>query len=442
MTLTPKSKILLAAAALMAGLNVLDLRPAGEAAAVLPSLPKLNPEEVTRLTIGDQINNLVIERADAASPWRIVAPLEYPADDRMVEAYVKALAAGIPMETRVDEGSHEDYVVDDQHALRAELYTAASTTPALAVVVGKTAGGQSSFVRLPGSETVYRAAVGARTRFERPAAEWRDRVVLEVPRESVSRLVLTRGQERLVFVRGAPTTGADGKASAGRWSLEGSAAVDNDIVELIVHNLVRIRAGELHNPDYEAGFATPAAVAEFTLADGTAHTVTVGSREDPRSAWLKVDDRAEVVRVSSKVRTTLAFSLADLRDRTLARIERELVREASWKEGSLTVAAHFDPDALKWTVVQPANVSLEQRGLNQAVAILAHLRASAIAPDTIFTPSGAVVRLKLADGTQWQLDLGQADEAAGGVRARVSGRPEVFVLDARQLGEVRAGFGR
>lgn len=444
MSLTPKSLVLMAVAGVLAALNALDLRaPAAETSA-LPSLPVLDPKAVTRLTIGDQINMLVIERADPASPWRIVAPLEYAADAKMVDTYVRALAAGIPMDTQVDVGHLEDYTVDDQHALRAELYTADAETPALAVIVGKAAGGDSSFVRLPGSEVVYRAAVGARSRFERPAGEWRDRVVLEVERESVQRMELTRGAERLLFQR-APSAGNDGKGKPlpGRWSLEGAGfTVDNDSVELIAHNLVRIRAGELHNPDYEAGLDQPAVVAELVLADGATHTIVVGSREDSRSAWLKVDDRAEVVRVSSKVKKALEFRVEELRDRSLAGLDRHAVTQVSWSEGSVTVAARWKPEELKWEVVQPANMQLEQRGVHQAVAILAQLRAAAIAPDAVFTPSGAVARLELGDGTRWQVELGQADETGRLVRAKVSGRSEIFLLEARQIADVRSGLGR
>jgi hypothetical protein len=442
--LTPKSLVLLAVTVLLAVLNALDLGASGPETASLPALPRLDPALVTRLTIGDQINMLVIERADPKAPWRIVAPLQYPADARMVDGYVKALSAGIPMETQVDEGNLEDYTVDDQHALRAELYTADAETPALAVIVGKTAGSESSFVRLPGSEVVYRAAVGARSRFERPAGEWRDRVVLEVPRESVVRCELVRGAETLVFRRGA-SPGADdnGKAIPGAWGLDGSAwGVDSDSVELIVHNLARIRAGELHNPDYDAGFDKPAVVAHLELADGTKHTVVVGSRVDDRSAWLRVDDRPEVVRVSSKVRKALEFTVAELRDRSLAGLDRHAVAEVSWREGSVTVAARWLPDTLKWSVVQPANVELEQRAVHRAVAQLAQLRAAALAPDAVFTPSGAGAALVLNDGKRWELNLGQAEEGGGRVRAKVTGRSEVFFVEARQIADIREAFGR
>ncbi len=444
MKLTAKSLVLLVVALLLGALNAFDLRAPSVAASALPALPKLDPATITRLTIGDQINMLVIERADAKAPWQIVAPLKFAADKKMVDAYVAALAAGIPMSTQVDQGNLETYTVDDQHALRAELYTAGTETPALAVVVGKTAGPDSSFVRLPGSDVVYRAAVGTRSRFERPAGEWRDRVVLEVSREAVERLVLERGAERLVFQRG-PSPGNDqkGRPIPGRWALEGNAdPVDNDTVELVVHNLVRVRAGELHNPDYEAGFDKPAVVARFTLNDGTSHKVIVGSREDARAAWLRVDDRPEVIRVSSKVKKLLEFPLSDLRDRSLAGLDRHAVAAVAWSEGSLTVAAKWVPEGLKWEVVQPVNTSLEQRGVHQAVAILSQLRAAAIAPDSVFTPSGAVARLEMNDGKRWQIDLGQADPGGKLLRAKVSGRSEIYLVEARQIAEVRGGFGR
>lgn len=436
--LTPKSTVLLVIALVLGGLVALDRRPDPVEVSDLPALPAVPADEVRRVTIGDQINQLTLERASAEAPWQLVAPLQYPADAQVVGAFVKALGAGIPMDVRVDEGNLEAYGVDDQHALRAELYTT-GPEPALAVIVGKSAGPDSAFVRLPGSDTVYRAAVGARSRFERAAGDWRDRTLVDVPREQVQSLLIERAGQRLRFER-APGATPD---APGRWTLEGATfPVDDQGVELVVNTLVKLRAGEIHAPSYEAGLDAPAAVATLTTTDGKTHRVTLGSRADARAAWVKVDERPEVFRVGPRVRTALLLEAAALRDLSLARFDAQAVDSAAWTEGSLTIAVQWSPEALAWVVTQPANVEVDQKAIAAAVAQLAQLRAVALAPDASFTPSGAQARLSLRDGTRWQVDLGKPENEGKIVRARVLGRDELFLLDARLLAEIRSAFGR
>lgn len=443
MKLTTKSLVLLAFAVGLAALDAFDLRPQAEATVELPSLPTVALDEVTKVTIGDQINMLTIERAGKDAPWRIVAPLQYPADGPLVKAFVKALGKGVAMQTQVDQGNLEDYGVDDQHALRAELYTSGAE-PALAVIVGKTAGPESSFVRLPGSDAVYRAEVGARSRFERAAGDWRDRTVLDEDEADVSAFTLERGTEVLRFTRG-PSPGNDdkGKPKAGLWTLAGAPfPVDQDGVDIVVHTLARLRAGEIQNPEYEAGFATPAAVATLTTAAGETHRLVLGAKADDRAAWLRLDDRPDVFKVAAKVRDTMLLPATELRDRSLAHFDRLAIDTVSWVEGSLTVTVHWDPAGIRWVVTQPANVEVDQKAIIEATGKLASLRAVAFAPDASFTPSGTVVRLKMRDGREWEMALAAPEGDGRVLRARVAGRQEVFLVDARVIAELRSAFGR
>ena len=68
------------------------------------------------------------------------------------------------------------------------------------------------------------------------------------------------------------------------------------------------------------------------------------------------------------------------------------------------------------------------------------LRAAGFAPDATFTPSGTFARLVMRDGTRWQIDLAAAEGAS--VRAKVTGRGELFLLDAQLVSQLRAAFGR
>lgn len=427
--LTPKSRGLIVIAMVLAALVWLDRSPDAVEMPALPALPVVAAQTVTRVTIADQINSLVLERSTPDSPWQLVAPLQYAADDALVLSFVTALGSGIPMDVRVDEGNLEAYGVDDQHALRAELYTGGAE-PAVAVIVGKSAGPDSAFVRLPGSDTVYRAAVGARSRFERAAGDWRDRTLLAVPKEKVRSLVVERAGEPLRLTQ-----------ESGRWSLAGAAfAVDDKGAQLVVGAIAKLRATEIHAPSYEAGFTEPAAVATLTLDDGTTHRIVLGSRPDARAAWIRVDDRPEIFRVASRVRTALLLEPAALRDLSLAGFDRLAIESVAWTEGSLTVAVAWNPEAVAWVVTQPANMEVDQKAIAAAAGALSDLRAVGIASDGVFAPAGTQVRVALRDGVKWQLDLGKAEGKV--VRARVSGRSDVYLLDARVLAELRGAFGR
>jgi len=437
-TLTRKSLAMLGVAGVLAGLNAFDLGEAVAEGEPLPTLPAVSADAATKITIGDQINMLTLQRD--GSDWRLVAPLDYPADDKLVKEFLKQVGGGITMDVKLDDGNLEAYGVDDQHALRADVWTG-GTEPALTFFVGKTAGPGASFVRLPGSETVYRADVGTRARYERPAGEWRERSILAMEREDVSAMTVERGSEILRFRRGPPTT-VEGEEVPGAFTLDGAGfPVDGDSVELMVRALVRARAGELHNEGYDGGFEDPVATVALTVRDGSVARVVIGRRSDEKSTLLRVSGRPEVFRASGQVFTAFTQPVEALRDRTMSRFDRGAVTTMSWSEGGMVVSMDWNPATAQWLVTQPANVDADQRAAIEAVSTLASLRARSVATDGLFVPSGAGAKLRLADGSTWELILGQA-EADGAVRARVAGRGDIFVLDPRTLAVLRAGFGR
>ena len=169
MTLTRRSVALLAVAAVLALLNIWGARDVAVVEA-LPTLPAVLPDSVAVLQISTPVEKLRLERlsTDEASPefarWRIVTPLQFPADAAQVRSLLRAFESGLAMDAHVDGGNHEDYGVDDQSGLLVELFAADADVPAAALVVGKPASGPSAFVRIPGSDDVYRADVGGRPR--------------------------------------------------------------------------------------------------------------------------------------------------------------------------------------------------------------------------------------------------------------------------------------
>jgi hypothetical protein len=435
-------------------LGVLNLWSARDITTVdtLPELAKAVPDSISVLQVSSPIEKLRIERVSTVKDtpdfekWRILTPLDFPADAAQLRTILRTFATGVPMDAFVDSGNHEDYGVDGQNGLVVELYSPGVDVPVVSVVVGKTAAGPSTFVRIPGSEDVYRADVGGRGRYARPANEWRDKLALDLDRSVVASLTLRRAEDTLTFVRGPSTGDKDGKPVPGPWQFEGSnLAIDDETVELTVRAISHIRAGEIHNPDYEAGFDTPAGVAVLTLTDGTTVEVTLGSRVEKGVAFVRVSGRDEVFRTAANVGRAITQPADAFRDRRLLNFDAKDVSAIAYVDSGLTVVLEQSADGASWAITQPANMDADQRQAQVLVSTLASLRAAAVPEDGGFNPTGTRVEIRFRDGRMSTLELGQSERDAENrplTRVRSSERPGVFQLKDATLLELKRAFGR
>ena len=438
MKLHPKTWLLLTVTVVLALLNAWTVSPAA-APAELPSLPGVVPDDVTKIVISSPIDRLEMNRTafEKGKPegerWQIVAPLDYAADVAQVRALLRIYGLPTPMDARIDEGNLKDYKLEDQDAKVVELYTNAAT-PALQVVVGRTVGPNTSFVRLPGSDTVYRASVGPRERYDQAAADWRDRVVLDVPANSVTRLVLRRTLDELTFDRGA----------AGVWTVTSSnpnpIAVDRETVDGMARALGRIRAGDIHNVAFPGGFDAPIATATVT-AGADVHTLTLGSESTAKSGYLKVDNRPEVFQVSGQLGRLLLMPLEGFRDRGMFSFKAEDVSGLTLTEGSITIALARGDGG--WTVTQPANMDVDSKLADGLAAALAGLRAAGIPADSAFPSVIERLVIQQKDGTRETLEIGPAEKDADGrAMVRVRTASGIYLLTASTLQEIERVFGR
>jgi hypothetical protein len=417
MKFTSKSWLLLGIALGIGLLNLANVQTTPPE--MVQVLPPVTPASVVRIEISSPIEKLTLQRTNtekgSADAWEIIAPVQAEADAAQISALLKLFAGGVKMEAKVDEGNLKNYGLDDQDAKVVELFGAEG--PAIfSVVVGRNTVGGTSFIRLPGTEEVYRADVGGRARYDRGASEWRNRQVLQLDPENIQVLTLTRGAEVLRFTRGQ-SKGSDekGRPLPGEFSLEKAPfAIDTAIVEEIVGILSRIRVGSFQNPNYDGGFSPPAATAELQLADGSRHQLVLGSRSNNEASFLKLDAIPEVLRATVQVNRAMTIPLEVLKDRSLLHFERSELEAMALTDGGLTVVIEPVPDSARWVVVQPANLDVDQRGAEALATALATLRADGVAADNSFAPTGARLELRLKGGTKQVLEWGQHGRRAGG----------------------------
>ncbi|MSP54004.1 MAG: DUF4340 domain-containing protein [Myxococcales bacterium] len=474
MRLFPKTWVLLALTGLLAVANAWTMSPAA-APSELPSLPAVVPDEVTRIVISSPIDRLEIDRTafvrghPESERWDIVAPLEYAADVAQVRALLRIYGTGVSMDARVDSGNLKDYQLEDQDAKVVELYTDGAT-PALQVIVGRTVGPTSSFVRLPGAETVYRAAVGPRQRYDQAAADWRDRVVLSVDKDTVTALNIQQGSD---IPRGratlALTRSPTAPSAPPRWTIAGvlgtapdsaassalSAAIDSAVVESVARALGHIRAGDIHNTSFPGGFEAPIAIATLTTASRV-HRIVLGSASDDKTAFVKVDERPEVFAVSGQLTRMLTQPALAYRNREIFAFDPTLVRRLALTEGSITVEIERGADATtdsrsdgrsdgttSWNVLRPLNMDVDDGLADKLTGSLSALRASGIPDGAAFVEGPGGLLITFADGSTRALDFGQPERDGEGrqvVRVRSAG--SVYQIRVQTLDEIERVFGR
>lgn len=448
MKLTRRSRVLLVVAVLLFLLNLLDQRPPGDVSD-RPVIAALQREAVTRIEISDAIDKVVLRQGD--DRWRVSAPYEADADQATVRALLAAFRKEIPVDVQVDTGNLDKYGLEPGKGIVVEFFTDGES-PAVSFTVGNDAAGGSSFVRLSGSESIYRARVGGRARYERAPAEWRNKVLLDVEPEQLTALELRRDDLVITLERG-PSPGNDdqGLPKPGIWTLDPPPPwpIDQRIADGLVTTLGRMRAGGVAPPEVDGGFSPAAATFALTLTDGTVRTLLVGSREEQGTTYARVEGRDETYRVAANLRVLGNLVLDDLRDKTLLNFTRDDVDTLALEDGATSILLRQDLSTHLWQVIQPANVDLDIRAVFVAVNALATLRAdgaTTISPEAagLTRPATRFV-VTFVDSTSTALEVGNPTTDPRGRPAhyvRRAGSEDVFVLRDETITRLKAGFGR
>ena len=451
--LTHKSKILLVAAALLGGLTF--IQPASfDPNADLPSLAEVKRADVTRIEITTGQDETVVMEGSLDEGFNVLAPYQAPADTIALRPLLALFERGkTRMDVAVDTGNLADYGLDDAQGVLVELFTD-SDEPAVSFVVGQDRPGGASFVRLPGSDVVYRGKVGSRARYARPALEWRDKMVTQLPAGLVQEIrIEPLDGAKTVFER-LPEGDIASEASAkfGNWSsTQADFPVDQKSIDALAKTLTELRAGRVLSPDFDGGFEPPAVVVKVLMVDGEQITLTIGQRTAEGGAvFLKRSGRDEVYLVSGSLRDRLLRPILAYRNRILFNFERLDVRDYILEDDLGRAVLTQNSATNMWAFTEPVNMDTDVLAVTQSVNTLGDLRADAIDPEMnqqdaglMENPSSLTVRMK--DGSTQTLLIGHRRDLNGTVYTYVT-RPEllpnIYLVRTETLTHMRAGFNR
>lgn len=442
MTLSPRTWGLLVLVVLLTVANLWVRRDQAEAEA--PRLAAMTVEQVRRIELSDAIEKVVLQR-DEAGAWRLTAPVQTAADRPALDALLAVFAEGVPMDVRVDEGNLDTYGLEPGKGIVVELWSEGEA-PAISLTIGADAPGGSSFVRLSGSEAIYRARVGGRDLYSANVSRWRNRDLLDFERAEVVSMRWEQDQ-RPPIVLERPLIGLD---QPGPWQLQPAEPwpLDQSLIDTVVDRLAAMRAEEVLAADFAGGFDPPIVTVRFQLKDGETSELELGRRAHAEAAFLRVPGEDAVFRVARREILPLLAEREDLRERRLLRFSPEELDTMTWEEGGQRRIVRQLVSEGRWESVSDPGQALDIERLTLVSRALAELRGDRVldgqdAGAVGLTDPSARLTLTMVDGRSLTLDIGALlpDRAEAPARAvRSSGRPEVMELREALLAQLRAAF--
>ena len=265
-------------------------KPPQESAAITtpaaPAIIKVDPTDVTQLTIKQKLAEPVTVEKGPSGKWQITAPKAYPADQETVAGILSSLSglngdrvidekAADTKQYGLDPAAVEVDITGKNHAVRQLLL--GDDTPA----------GGDVYATVAGSGKVYTLASYNKSSFAKGLNDLRDKSLLTVDPDKVSHLELIKKPETLEF----------GRTKDGWQMLKPtSAPADSSAVNDLVRTLVNARMDLSATGDAKAEFAraTPFATAKLTGDTGVQTLEVRKSNNDYYAKSSAVDGVSKV----------------------------------------------------------------------------------------------------------------------------------------------------
>lgn len=405
--------------------------------------------------LGDETT--VIERSDGGT-WRLIAPVQAPADKLAVDSLVSQLQTA-QVKEKVEDTPDDKAL--EQYGLKSPKFTVtahghagdASRSKELTVFGGiENPFDGSVYVQRKGEKAVYLAGGGVRWALAKSTFELREKQVLSLDDAKV----------KAIDVRAPHHAFALERSDARSWRLVRPLQADADAssITTLLGTLRSERALSFppDSPDARRSFGleSPWAEATFTLEGG--ETVRLrfgrpGADAGTQTYVLREDqDGAVLAEVNASVAEQLDRNPAELKDRTVLPFKKEEVTKATFRlaDGSeLSVERVLGADggtSEDWNVLLPQKAPAKKFKLSSILWAVGALKATRVveAQPKDWAKYGISERSRSVtlfgrDGQELgRLVLGkELPEKAGAFFAR-SARGELVELDGERLSELPA----
>lgn len=246
----------------------------------------VNPERVSRLRI-ERPGEPAIELARIGGGWKLTTPIDYPAQDQMVQGVLKSFEE-LKLTDVVSRNPEKRIVFQvDSTGTRVQAWEAEAQV--LDLVVGKAAPDYGhTYVRRTTGDEVYRAEGTLTYSFNRQPDDWRDKTILKLDESQISRVVLSYPEEKsLVTLSRVDSTWTYATAS-GKPAPADSATVARLLRAVSTLNTMNfaseseVAAADFSKPTFRLEVETDSGkhVVEFATAEGSRLLAKSDARDD------------------------------------------------------------------------------------------------------------------------------------------------------------------
>lgn len=393
-------------------------------------------QQVTGLEVVGREETLALEPADG-SRWKVTRPVALAADAETVGTFLEKLGAAKVKEFVAEAPpSLEPYGLDKPW--RVTLFTGKDKERAgRTLLIGKADAAKGVYAMRAGETSVLLMPEDVWTALPKNVAVVRDKTVVHVDRDKVTRLDLESPQGQVTLVR-----------ENDKWRITAPQALAADQVEAgsLLVKLHGLRAQAFLGEDAAAipkYLARPEVKVTVTDAEGAKSVLLAPSPErrgGQPTAYAAVAGRGPVVLVDGSALKDLSRTVNDLRDHTvLSGLEPKDVKRLVLTTGgqSLTVERSGDTD---WKVIEPAKGAAKSSKVEDFLYTLRGLKWKDVAAPGGEEPAkygldkpGVEARLFRADGTEIAAILFGKQEGER-LYLKTRAAPAIYAADPKQVG--------
>jgi hypothetical protein len=431
MRLLIKTKALLGILAVLIVVNFLD-RSIPSAESGLPSIPVMVKDDIKRIELSVASEKITLEREEET--WMMKAPIEAKADWARIRSLILNFRKEIKMDALIDTDKEEQYGLDAGNAIIVEIW-AGGDQPSASFLVGNDSAYGSTFVRISGSDSIYRARIGGRRRYALSANDWQNQSVLDFELEDFqSLLVKSAGVEPYQIVRD------------NGWKIDPQlkGAVEEKSVEKSIKSLSMLRIGKKEERAF-VSFAT----FELLLASGE-KIVFQSSEPKGGGVYLSLEGETELFRVASPAIERFLHGSTWFKDRRKLKFNtREEMDMIRFHTDSIDIIIQQDLSSGFWRVIQPSNIDLDMRQIFYMVNTLASLEAIKEIDDQdrykeFFNDSPAFIDIRTLVGGVKTIEIAKkiVIEGTQGYLFRDKQEGEIFLVAEKDLKTILTAFGQ
>lgn len=330
------------------------------------------PEAASRMQPGEELVVVRAERDDENSPWKLVSPIEAPADQEALDALAGYLQFGVVAKFFDHPENYADFGLDPP---RARLtFADVAKGRAQTLLIGNLENSDEYgglFIRRAGQTAVELVDPRLVELIPKRPTQWRETRLITRRISELSAVVCARAEGGFTLRR----------EQEGAWRLVDP--VFDDVSDLVISGYLAVlkeTRGEVVDGSAEAvGLNDPQVRFLFSYADGAQAECRLRPDPDHADAWLATQDSGGVIRLVGMAADALLVHPASFRSRALMRFE---VSHANRLEFSLDGQQYvLGIREGRWRVIEPRGWSIQnQSDAKSILETLSKLEAAMVLP--------------------------------------------------------------